>query len=161
MHGRQHERGERRRDELAPMRRHLELTAEQRLRRRSPQADDHARLDHLDLGGQPRPAGGDLTGVGLFVDSPLSPRDPLEVLHHVGDVRIAAIDLGLGERAIEQLAGGAHERVPGEGVRIRLGEKVDVTVKNPAFAQALWEVYLGPNAVNEGLKASLVGRLKP
>ncbi len=51
--------------------------------------------------------------------------------------------------------------VPGEGVRIRLARKADVTVKSPAFARALWEVYLGPNPLNEGLKAGLVGRLKP
>lgn len=51
--------------------------------------------------------------------------------------------------------------VPGEGLRIRLGKKVDVTVENAAFARALWEVYLGPNPLNEGIKAGLVGRLTP
>ncbi len=51
--------------------------------------------------------------------------------------------------------------VPGEGVRIQLGKKVDVTVKSPAFAQALWEVYLGPKPLDEGLKKGLVGLLKP
>lgn len=51
--------------------------------------------------------------------------------------------------------------VPGEGVRIQVGQKVDVTVKSPAFAQALWEVYLGPKALDEGLKKGLVGQLAP
>lgn len=51
--------------------------------------------------------------------------------------------------------------VPGEGVRVRVGMKVDVTVKSPAFAQALWEVYLGPKPLDEGLKKELVGLLKP
>lgn len=51
--------------------------------------------------------------------------------------------------------------VPGEGVRVRVGEKVDVAVKSPAFAQALWEVYLGPKPLDEGLKKGLVGLLKP
>jgi hypothetical protein len=51
--------------------------------------------------------------------------------------------------------------VPGEGVRIQVGKKVDVTVKSPAFAQALWEVYLGPKPLDEGLKKELVGLLKP
>jgi len=51
--------------------------------------------------------------------------------------------------------------VPGEGVRIRLGKKVDVTVKNADFARALWEMYLGADPVSDALKASLTDRLKP
>ena len=49
--------------------------------------------------------------------------------------------------------------VPGSGVRVQIVGKVDATIKNPAFAQALWEVFLGPNPLDEGLKAGLVGRL--
>ena len=51
--------------------------------------------------------------------------------------------------------------VPGAGVRIRIADKVDLTVKEPAFARALWEVYLGPNPLDEGLKKGLVGLLPP
>ncbi len=51
--------------------------------------------------------------------------------------------------------------MPGEGVRIQIGRKVDVTVKSPAFAQALWEVYLGPKPLDEGLKKGLVGLPTP
>ncbi len=51
--------------------------------------------------------------------------------------------------------------VPGEGVRIQMGRKVDVTVKSPAFAQALWEVYFGPKPLDEGLKKGLVGLPTP
>lgn len=51
--------------------------------------------------------------------------------------------------------------VPGRGVRIRVGQKVDVTVKSPAFARALWEVYLGAKPLDEGLKRGLVSRLAP
>lgn len=47
--------------------------------------------------------------------------------------------------------------VPGEGVRVQMGRKVDVTIKSPAFAQALWEVYLGPKPLDEGLKKGLGG----
>jgi len=49
--------------------------------------------------------------------------------------------------------------VPGAGVRVQVVGKVDVTVKNPAFAQALWEVYLGEHPLDDGLKKGLVGRL--
>ena len=48
---------------------------------------------------------------------------------------------------------------PGAGVRVQIVGKVDVTIKNPAFAQALWEVFLGPNPLDESLKAGLAGRL--
>lgn len=51
--------------------------------------------------------------------------------------------------------------IPGEGVRIWMGKTVDVTVKSPAFAQALWEVYLGSKPLDEGLKKGLVGLLTP
>jgi hypothetical protein len=49
--------------------------------------------------------------------------------------------------------------MPGVGVRIRLADKVDVTIKNPAFARALWEVYLGENPIDETLKKDLVGMM--
>jgi hypothetical protein len=51
--------------------------------------------------------------------------------------------------------------VPGAGVRIRLADKVDVTVKGADFARALWEVYLGPKPIDESLKKGLVGMLPP
>lgn len=46
---------------------------------------------------------------------------------------------------------------PGTGVRIQIVGKVDVMVKGAAFAQALWEVYLGPKPLEEALKKNLVG----
>ena len=49
--------------------------------------------------------------------------------------------------------------IPGVGVRIRLADKVDVTIKNPAFARALWEIYLGENPIDETLKKDLVGMM--
>jgi hypothetical protein len=48
---------------------------------------------------------------------------------------------------------------PGTGVRIQIVGKVDLTIKSPAFAQAMWEVYLGPKPLDEGMKKGLVGRL--
>jgi hypothetical protein len=49
--------------------------------------------------------------------------------------------------------------VPGAGVRVRLADKVDITLKNADFARALWEVYLGPKPLDETLKRGLVGML--
>lgn len=51
--------------------------------------------------------------------------------------------------------------VPGAGVRVQMGKKVDVTVKSAAFAQALWEIYLGLKPIDEGLKKGLVGMPTP
>ncbi|MDY3559363.1 chalcone isomerase family protein [Gemmata sp. JC673] len=51
--------------------------------------------------------------------------------------------------------------VPGEGVRVQMGQKVDVTIKSPGFSQALWEVYFGSKPLDEGLKKGLVGSMKP
>src|SRR5262245_57793711 len=48
---------------------------------------------------------------------------------------------------------------PGTGVRIQIVGKVDVTIKGASFAQALWEVYLGPKPIDENLKKGLVGLL--
>jgi hypothetical protein len=45
------------------------------------------------------------------------------------------------------------------GVRIQVVGKVDVTFKNSAFADALWEVYLGARPLDEKLKKGLLEML--
>lgn len=49
--------------------------------------------------------------------------------------------------------------IPGGGVRMQINNKVDATIGNPAFSQALWEVFLGANPVDETLKSNLVSLL--
>jgi hypothetical protein len=49
---------------------------------------------------------------------------------------------------------------PGSGVRIQIPGKVDVTIGDAAFAQAIWEVYLGPKPVDDGLKKGLTSLIK-
>jgi hypothetical protein len=49
--------------------------------------------------------------------------------------------------------------VPGTGLRVQIVGKVDVTIKSPAFAQALWEVYLGPKPIDDDLKKGLTSLL--
>ena len=102
MHCREHQRREGRRDELAAMPGDAECRAEQRLRRGGTEADDRQRLDQRDLGIEPRPAGRDLARFRFLVDAPLAARLPSEMLHHIGDVYLRAIDAGRVERAIEQ-----------------------------------------------------------
>jgi uncharacterized protein YecE (DUF72 family) len=89
---------------------HAEALAQERLGGDGSQADDQLRLDHFQLGKQPRPAGSLLARVGLLVQAPFPPRRPLEVLDRVGQVDRFAIDAGLAERLVEQPAGRSHER---------------------------------------------------
>jgi hypothetical protein len=49
--------------------------------------------------------------------------------------------------------------VPATGLRVQIVGKVDVTIKNPAFAQALWEVYLGSKPIDDDLKKGLTSLL--
>lgn len=45
------------------------------------------------------------------------------------------------------------------GVRIMIVGKVDVTFKNAAFTEALWEVYLGSKPLDEKIKKGLIEML--
>ena len=71
-------------------------------------ADQHALL--LD----PPAAGVDLRPARLGMDAALAARLELEVLDGVGDVSRLAIDAGVAEGAVEQLAGGTDERAAGK-----------------------------------------------
>lgn len=48
--------------------------------------------------------------------------------------------------------------LPGTGLRVNIVNKTDFTIKNPAFAKAVWEAYLGEHPVDEKLKSGLVGK---
>jgi hypothetical protein len=87
-----------------------EVSSQECLRSRRPEADDHVRTDRRDLRVEPGPAGSRLRRAWLLMDAPLPPWLPLEVLDHVGDVDGSAIEPGLGERAVEKPPSGAHER---------------------------------------------------
>lgn len=49
--------------------------------------------------------------------------------------------------------------VPGIGLRCQVIGKTDVTIQNPAFAKAIWDIYLGRQNLGEPIKAGLVSRL--
>jgi hypothetical protein len=100
--------------EFAALDRDAELGADHRLRGRGAEADDGAWLDGADLREEPRHAGADFDCIRFLVNPPLAARLPLEVLDHVRDVDVGAIDARLDERLVEQRAGGANERPAGE-----------------------------------------------
>lgn len=50
--------------------------------------------------------------------------------------------------------------VPSKGVRVRIsGRDEEVSVPNPRFARAIWDIYLGPNNLGRSIKAGLCSRL--
>jgi hypothetical protein len=49
---------------------------------------------------------------------------------------------------------------PGIGLRCNVVGKGDFTIDNTEFSRAIWDIYLGKNNVGEGIKKSLVSRLK-
>jgi len=51
-----------------------------------------------------------------------------------------------------------HE--PGLGVRAEIEGATPVVVADPAFAKAVWEIYLGPKNVSDDIKRGLTSRLR-
>src|SRR2546423_33495 len=88
--------------------------AEDSLGRRRAKTNQQSRPNDSKLGLEPRPAGRDLARVRLLVDPAFAARLPLEVLHRVRDVNLAAIDPGFFEGAIQNLARWPDERFPRE-----------------------------------------------
>ena len=76
--------------------------------------NDEPRPHQRDLAIEPPAARGHLVPVRLFMQAPFAARLVLEVLHHVGEVKLGAIEAGFGKRAVKQLAGRSDERLAGQ-----------------------------------------------
>jgi hypothetical protein len=72
-------------------------------------------------------------------------------LAHVAQV-LGAMRLEKGDRV-------TLTAVPGAGLRCQVAGKADVTVGTPAFARAVWDIYLGRQNLGEAVKAGLASRL--
>jgi hypothetical protein len=48
--------------------------------------------------------------------------------------------------------------VPGAGLRCQVAGKADAVVGDPAFARAVWDIYLGRHNVSDAVKSGLVSR---
>ena len=70
-------------------------------------------MEHLQLGCEPRLTRADLNRLWFSMDSPFASRYEFEMFDGIGNVNVAALDSGLFERAVQQLAGGAYERLTG------------------------------------------------
>lgn len=49
---------------------------------------------------------------------------------------------------------------PGIGLRCQVIGKGDITIDNPDFSRAIWDIYLGKNNVGDGIKKGLTSRLR-
>lgn len=48
--------------------------------------------------------------------------------------------------------------VPGVGLHCQVLNKTDLTIQNPKFSRAVWDIYLGKNNLGENFKKGLVSR---
>ena len=87
------------------------------VRRGRAQADDHARVDGLELGSEPGTARLDLFCSGLLVEAAFAALLELEMLHRVRDVNVGARQAGALERLVQNAARGPDE----DGARAVLG----------------------------------------
>ena len=85
--------------------------AGQRAQRGGAEGDDDGRLDRSNLLLQPNMAGVDLSDSRPFVQPPLPPGFPLEMLHRVGDEHTFPLQAGGGNGPVQHLSRGAHERM--------------------------------------------------
>jgi hypothetical protein len=72
-------------------------------------------------------------------------------------------ELGQFERCLRgrDLAKGQHVLLtwlPRVGLRCEAVGTAEVTIRTPAFARAVWEIYLGPNNLGESIKTGLTSR---
>ena len=88
--------------------------AEQRAGGGGAEGDRDRGLDQQPFLFDPEAAGVDFGGAGLGMDAAGAALFIFEMLDRVGDIGAGAIDAGGGERAIEQLPGGADERAAGQ-----------------------------------------------
>lgn len=49
--------------------------------------------------------------------------------------------------------------LPGKGLHCIVVGKTEITIENPAFARAVWDIYLGRNNLGENIKRDLASRL--
>lgn len=104
----------------------------------------------------------------LHILRPLSAETALQgirdgvALNHPGDAFAAPF------AAMKEYLGGAEVAtgdtltityLPGTGARIALNDRAPLAVADPAFGQALWQIYFGPKNLAEPMKTALVSRL--
>ena len=104
-----HKRCNRRFNKLAAMLRDAKVAPEQGLRRGRSEANHNPRLKDRDFRIQPWTAGGNLSGIGLFVNTALASRLPFEVFDRIGHINFRSIDSCFHQSFVEQCSGGTDK----------------------------------------------------
>ena len=116
---------------------------EQRQRRGGTEADDGLRAHTLDLARQPRAACLHVRGLGVAVQALLAAPFEAEMLDCVGQVQRASLDSELGQRTVQQLAGGTDEGTPRQVLHVagllanQFGEAEGLQVSSLMYAALL------------------------
>ena len=97
-------------EHLAAVLREAKLRPQQILSSGRSQTDDHLRLHGLDLRFEPGAASCYFERIRFFVEPDLAPGFPLEMLHGVGDVHLAAINSGGFQALIQKQSGWPDKR---------------------------------------------------
>src|SRR5438045_3338758 len=92
---------------------HPEILAQQSLRRTGAEADENLWLYYFQLRIEPRTARFDFRMTRLLMNAPLAALRsfPLEVLHHIGDVDLRAVDSHLDENFVQKPPRGSDKRM--------------------------------------------------
>src|SRR6266498_3948125 len=98
-------------EKLPPFLRDADDSSHHRLSRGGAQADDHLRVNDLDLRLQPGLAGYHLPDQRLLMQASLAPLDPFKMLHGVGDVNLVARNARFSEGFVQETTCRSDERV--------------------------------------------------
>lgn len=105
MHRRHHLRRKLRVQNFSALARDAKRRPEDGLRRGCAQTNKKLWPNESQFRFHPGTAGRDLARIWFLMDAPLPARFPLEMLHHIGDVNMVAIDSCFFQRAIQNFAG--------------------------------------------------------
>src|SRR6266508_239064 len=98
-------------EKLPPFLRNANDSSHHRLSRGGAQADDHLRVNDLDLRLKPRLAGYHLPDQRLLVQASLATLDPLKMLDSVGDVNLVARNTRFREGFVYQPTSPSDQRL--------------------------------------------------
>ena len=72
---------------------------------------------------------------------------------------LAKVDKLLQDHDLKKDQGVILTWIPKVGLRWQVTGRNELIVNNPAFARAVWEIFLGRNSIDEDIKTALVSRL--
>src|ERR1700730_12141261 len=105
MHGSSNHRTESRFLKLSALASNTVVATDQSLRGAGAQTNNNRRTNYRDFSVQPWAAGSDFLRIGLFVNSPLTALNRIEMFDHIGDIHLVARDSRGEQSLVEQFSG--------------------------------------------------------